>query len=428
MIYADRIKQQSTSVGTGNMVLSSTPAGYRQFATVYSASDRFLYVIQEPVSGQWEIGWGYLAVNQLVRETPLVGSSATPVSFGPGTKDAFVAHNAGLSSAMKMALFGGGITGDLAVTGAVTLNQDAHFKNLTVSGVGALRAAGNRVLVSETLNLANAGQSAIYNSGIVSVGVAGGQGGIAGSCGGGTSGGNGAAGGTGVGAQGAASSALVNSNGGRGGTSGAGGAGTSGAGGASRAAGTVSHTQLPSLFDPLSNDGAGTGVQLIGGGTGGGGGASGAGDGANNGGSGTGGAGGGGVLDLRAWILIVGPSTAAACIDVRGGAADIGGTPGAGNCGGGAGGGGGGGGYARVIVGHLIGTAAGAISASGGRGGNGGGKTGTGVVGDGGDGGSGGIIDVWNLSLGTMTRLIGSAGSAHSGQTGGGGGACNVDL
>lgn len=427
MNYADRAKETTVGTGTGNLALAGAPTGYRTLASVFAASQRFLYVVEDTVSGQWEIGFGYVSGGALIRETPVEGSSSTPVSFGAGTKNVFIAHNAVLSMAMHMALFGGGRGGDSVVTGAVSQGGDGHYQNLTISGAGKINAAGCRVLVRSVLDLNSGGASAIHNNGadgasaVLDVAGIGGKAGTSMSLGQGTSGGTGANGGAGAGAQGSASTALSNSTGGSGGAGGAGGSGNGGAnaGGASKAGGAASNPQSPGIFEALVADTLGTGMTIIGGGTGGGGGSAGGGDGGNGGGGG-GGGGAGGVLEVRAAVLKVSGS---ASITATGGAGGNGGTPAAGNRGGGGGGAGGGGGYIRLIVGYVIGTAgAKFLSARGGNGGNGGSKTGTGVDGQGGDGGNGGIIDAWNLSLGTWVRTTGSTGSPHNAQAGGGGG------
>lgn len=438
MNYADRLKQQTTSTGTGNLTLGNVPAGYLSLDGAFVSPGRFLYVIQDQGPGQWEIGWGYVSAGALVRETPIAGSGAKPVSFGAGIKDIFVAHNANLSTGMHMALFGSGVAGDSNITTSVAQGGDGHYENLTISGAGKIDAAGHRILVRGVLDLQNCSQFAINNNGengtaavLDALGPSG-QGGLSGTLGAGTSGGNGANGTTGVGAQGSAAAALLNANGGKGGAGGAGGhSGGANAGGASKSTGGVSGSQTPGIFDSLVGDAAGTGVQILGGGTGGAGGSAGGGDaGAGKGGGGGGAGGGGGVLEVRAAMLVLGNDTAAASaiaavggVGARGGDA-AGGT----NPGGGGGSGGGAGGYVRLIVGYVRGSKSQLVAAFGGYGGDGGSGQGDGSPGDGGNGGNGGTIDIWNLEIGTMVRTNGLSGQPNSGSSGGLGGDCYGDL
>jgi hypothetical protein len=95
-VFRDRVKDTSTSTGTGNFTLSGTaPTGYQSFATAFAVdpSVLFLYCIVDNTSGQWETGTGYLSASTtLVRtDPPFDGSSGqnTLVNFSAGTKDVF---------------------------------------------------------------------------------------------------------------------------------------------------------------------------------------------------------------------------------------------------------------------------------------------------------------------------------------------------
>lgn len=92
-ITADRVKDTSTTTGTGNITVSgSAPFGYRTFSTVLSVSDTFYYAIQGQSTAEWEIGVGtYASTNQFARTTVLASSaSGNAVSFSSGTKNVFI--------------------------------------------------------------------------------------------------------------------------------------------------------------------------------------------------------------------------------------------------------------------------------------------------------------------------------------------------
>lgn len=96
MPYArDRVKDSTTTTGTGNVTLSGTaPTGYQTFANAYNVGDVFPYCIAG--GSEWEVGLGYLSASTtLVRDTVENGSSgiATAVNFSAGTKDVFVTLN-----------------------------------------------------------------------------------------------------------------------------------------------------------------------------------------------------------------------------------------------------------------------------------------------------------------------------------------------
>jgi len=92
-ITADRVKDTSTTTGTGNITVSgSAPFGYRTFSTVLSVGDTFYYAIQGQSTAEWEIGVGtYASTNQFARTTVLASSaSGNAVSFSSGTKNVFI--------------------------------------------------------------------------------------------------------------------------------------------------------------------------------------------------------------------------------------------------------------------------------------------------------------------------------------------------
>lgn len=91
--YYDRIKDSTTSTGTGNLTLSGTaPTGYVAFATVFALEDRFKYAVSSSGGSEWEVGQGYLSTSTtLVREVIEASSNSNAaVSFSSGTKDVFV--------------------------------------------------------------------------------------------------------------------------------------------------------------------------------------------------------------------------------------------------------------------------------------------------------------------------------------------------
>jgi hypothetical protein len=92
-ITADRVKDTSTTTGTGNITVSgSAPFGYQTFSTVLSVSDTFYYCIQGQSTSEWEVGLGtYVSSNQFARTTILSSSaSGSAVSFSSGTKNVFI--------------------------------------------------------------------------------------------------------------------------------------------------------------------------------------------------------------------------------------------------------------------------------------------------------------------------------------------------
>lgn len=84
----DRVKDTTTTTGTGNITLSGTaPSGYVTFGSVYATNDPFTYSIDDG-AGNWEDGWGHLSASTtLVRDIVWRSSNSNAlVSFAAGSK------------------------------------------------------------------------------------------------------------------------------------------------------------------------------------------------------------------------------------------------------------------------------------------------------------------------------------------------------
>jgi len=437
----DRIKETTSSSGTGSVTLAGTSTGYRTFGSVCSTGDLVQYLIINRVTGEWETGFGtFSSVGPtLNREYPDQSSNANAiVNFAVGSKDVIISAISVGANVPDAFLFGTGLDGAYTPSsGTTTLTKDMHYTRFAPTGTAVLVNPGFRIYVSEITDLSAAPAGAIVgiannNAGNGAAQTTGGTigAGYAGvNMGGGGAGSVGGAGGTTTGVQAAAPTNQAVANGGAGGLGAAGGLGSSGAGGIARAGATVALPLLPGHFETSGL----RGVTLITGGGGGAGGGGGGGDGTQGGG---GGGGGGGAGHL--WMstrLLYRQGAVAGVFKATGGTGGNGGSPAAGSRGGGGVGGGGGGGQIDLHVGAVFGTAApNALDASGGAGGVGGTGRGTGVGGNGGTGGTGGAIFYCILGSNQASLTTGTAGStggAASGTTGGTSGAagvCRVSL
>lgn len=93
--YFGRVKETTTTTGTGPITLAGAVAQFKSFSSRYSisSSDQIPYYIVGQSGTEWEGGFGYLsASNVLVRNVVHESSNSdNPVSFSAGTKDVFVA-------------------------------------------------------------------------------------------------------------------------------------------------------------------------------------------------------------------------------------------------------------------------------------------------------------------------------------------------
>lgn len=450
--YADRVKESTTTTGTGAVSLAGAAAGFRAFASVLANGDRCFYMIQGQATTEWETGIGLFSTSgtTLTREQVLSSSNAdAAVTFSAGPKDVVLLATAVAFGHTGSEYFGDGTLGKVTITTTVTLADDAHYEDLTISGAGKLVTNGWIVRVNGVLDLSNAAAGAIV-SGVAVTGslIDGGVGGATGTPGtsaigvlgnsfiGGTpvSGSAGGTGSTTTGGQGSAGG--TGRMGGDSGASGAGGTGSGGAqaGGALRGAISLlglSNANVPHVAVNILNRAGGL-TPLIGGSSGAGGGAGGGSGAAAGGGGGAGGAG-GGVMAIYARFIKRGGSTAAGAVQCNGGKGGAGGSASTATCGGGGGGAGGGGGWTYIVCQALMGTTAtNALECSGGDGGAGGNGNTTGVGGNGGQGGGGGRMTLINMGLpnGNVYNYSGAtsgaAGTAGSGTTGGALGAGTV--
>lgn len=92
--FADRVKETSTTTGTGDATLAGAATGYQTFNTAFgngssTTAKRFWYVIEG--GAEWEVGRGYLSGSTtLVREFVSASSNSNAlVSFSAGTKNVF---------------------------------------------------------------------------------------------------------------------------------------------------------------------------------------------------------------------------------------------------------------------------------------------------------------------------------------------------
>lgn len=91
MEYHDRVKDTTTTTGTGTITLSGTPpTGYVSFGSRYSTGHLVPYCIV--LDAEWEVGRGTMASSTTLERTQVFESSNsdTLVNFSAGTKEVFV--------------------------------------------------------------------------------------------------------------------------------------------------------------------------------------------------------------------------------------------------------------------------------------------------------------------------------------------------
>jgi hypothetical protein len=90
LYFADRVKDSSTTTGTGSLTLAgSPPSGFVSFNTAFGTSANFYYCIDG--GAEWEVGLGHLSgATTLVRDVVYSSSNSNAlVNFSAGTHTVF---------------------------------------------------------------------------------------------------------------------------------------------------------------------------------------------------------------------------------------------------------------------------------------------------------------------------------------------------
>ena len=118
LVLADRVRQTSTTTGSGTFTLDGSVTGFQSFSAIGNGNTTY-YTIT--LDAQWEVGIGTYSTGTLTRDTVISSSTGSKIVFGAGTKDVFVT---------------------LPSQKAVTVGSDAVLTKLTTPTVQATNSAG----------------------------------------------------------------------------------------------------------------------------------------------------------------------------------------------------------------------------------------------------------------------------------------------
>lgn len=96
-VVADRVKETTTTIGTGNISLSGAVTGFKTFSSTVGVGNTTTYVITDATGGQWEVGYGTLSGSTTLVRTQVFSNSmgnTNFVNFSAGTKTVFVTMSA----------------------------------------------------------------------------------------------------------------------------------------------------------------------------------------------------------------------------------------------------------------------------------------------------------------------------------------------
>jgi len=118
LVLADRVRQTSTTTGSGTFTLDGSVTGFQSFSAVGDGNTTY-YTIT--LDAQWEVGIGTYSAGTLTRDTVISSSTGSKIAFAAGIKDVFVT---------------------LPSQKAVTAGSDAVLTKLTTPTVQATNSGG----------------------------------------------------------------------------------------------------------------------------------------------------------------------------------------------------------------------------------------------------------------------------------------------
>lgn len=148
-VLKDRVKETTTTTGTGTVTLAGAVSGYQSFSAIGNANSTY-YTIAGQGTSEWEVGIGTYTSSgtTLSRDTVLASSnSGSLVNFSAGTKDVFCDYPAG------RAVIGGQgyVENAYTIDSSSTINTGSNAISvgpLTISsGVSVTVPSGSRWLV-----------------------------------------------------------------------------------------------------------------------------------------------------------------------------------------------------------------------------------------------------------------------------------------
>jgi hypothetical protein len=93
LVINDRVKETSTTTGTGTFNLAGAETGYESFVSGVGTGNTTYYAIELNAAGEWEVGIGTVtsgAPDTLSRDTIISSSNSdAAVNFTSGTKNVF---------------------------------------------------------------------------------------------------------------------------------------------------------------------------------------------------------------------------------------------------------------------------------------------------------------------------------------------------
>lgn len=167
LVLADRIKETTTTTGTGTITLGGAQTGFESFAGIGDGNTTY-YVIQHTSANEFEVGLGTYTSSgtTLSRDTIFTSSNSdAAVNFSAGTKIVFVAVPTG-ATVYEDASGNVAVEGQVTVGGDPTANLEVATKQYVDNLVASALHFHDAVRVESPSNL-----TATYDNGTSGVGA-----------------------------------------------------------------------------------------------------------------------------------------------------------------------------------------------------------------------------------------------------------------
>lgn len=157
LVVADRIKETSTTSGTGTLTLAGASDGFRSFADIGDGNTTY-YAIVDSVANTWEVGIGTYTASgtTLSRDTVLSNSSGTTsqINFAANSKDVFVTYPA-IKAVYEDAVNTASAQQFSAANGILLTNQVVSSSFTIPSGYNAISAANIEIASGESVTVSD---------------------------------------------------------------------------------------------------------------------------------------------------------------------------------------------------------------------------------------------------------------------------------
>ena len=148
-VLNDRVKQTSTTTGTGTFSLTGTETGFETFVTGIGNSNNTFYAIANDGTSEWEVGIGTVtdaATDTLSRDTVISSSNSdNKVNFTAGTKTVFCTYPAKRAPSAAMTATTYITTHNSTISDTQTIDSGVLAGPVTVSGT--VTVTGNLVKI-----------------------------------------------------------------------------------------------------------------------------------------------------------------------------------------------------------------------------------------------------------------------------------------